>query len=72
MVYKKLPELSPPKFDGQLENWATFKSRSSSMINQNTHLSNSDKLQYLRSSLMGKAAKAIASLEMTDSNYEDP
>ena len=71
MVYKKLPELSTPKFDGQLENWATFQSRFSSMINQNTHLSNSDKLQYLQTSLIGKATRAIASLEMTDSNYEN-
>lgn len=70
-IYRRLPELNPPKFDGQLENGASFKSHFTSMISNNRHLQNSDKLQYLQSSLTGRAAKAIESLEITDADYED-
>lgn len=68
---RKLPDLNPPKFDGQLENWATFKSRFISMIDKNSGLSSSDKLDYLQSALSGKAARVIEALETTASSYQD-
>ncbi|XP_046426029.1 uncharacterized protein LOC124182593 [Neodiprion fabricii] len=55
--HKRLPQLNPPTFDGQLESWATFKTRFMSMINRNDDLSDSEKLEYLQSALTGKAAK---------------
>nr|XP_034194538.1 uncharacterized protein LOC117610817 [Osmia lignaria] len=67
----KLPEMRLPTFDGKIENWASYFESFSSMIDQNADLSLVQKLQYLRSTLTGKAAACIQSLSTTDSNYAD-
>ncbi|CAK9796123.1 hypothetical protein ANTPLA_LOCUS654 [Anthophora plagiata] len=65
----KLPEMRLPTFDGKIENWDSYFKSFSSMIDQNTDLTAFQKLQYLRSTLTGKAAACIESLSMADSNY---
>ncbi|CAK9826222.1 hypothetical protein ANTRET_LOCUS7949 [Anthophora retusa] len=67
----KLPEMRLPTFDGKIENWASYFESFSSMIDQNADLTPLHKLQYLRSTLTGKAAACIESLGMTDANYAD-
>ncbi|CAK9813847.1 hypothetical protein ANTPLA_LOCUS8190 [Anthophora plagiata] len=67
----RLPEMRLPTFDGSIENWASFFDIFSSMIDRNEDLTPVQKLQYLRSTLTGKAAACIQSLSTTDANYTD-
>ncbi|CAK9809288.1 hypothetical protein ANTQUA_LOCUS5973 [Anthophora quadrimaculata] len=67
----KLPEMRLPTFDGKIEDWASYFESFSSIIHQNADLTPLQKLQYLRSTLTGKAAACIGLLSMTDSNYAD-
>ncbi|XP_078052012.1 uncharacterized protein LOC144478153 [Augochlora pura] len=67
----KLPEMRLPTFDGTIENWASFFDIFTSMIDRNEDLTPVQKLQYLRSTLTGKAAACIQSLKTTDTNYQD-
>lgn len=55
----KLPEMRLPTFDGKIENWASYFESFCSMIDQNPDLTPVQKLQYLRSTLSGKAAACI-------------
>ncbi|XP_029054773.1 uncharacterized protein LOC114882061 [Osmia bicornis bicornis] len=65
----KLPEMRLPQFDGKIEKWASYFESFSSMIDQHADLTPVQKLQYLRSTLSGKAAACIESLGMTDADY---
>nr|XP_012153583.1 PREDICTED: uncharacterized protein LOC105664297 [Megachile rotundata] len=65
----KLPEMRLPVFDGTIEKWASFFDLFSSMIDRNEDLTPVQKLQYLRSTLTGKAAACIQALSTTDANY---
>ncbi|XP_076384620.1 uncharacterized protein LOC117224036 [Megalopta genalis] len=65
----KLPEMRLPTFDGTIENWSSFYDLFSSTIDRNENLTLVQKLQYLRSTLTGKAAACIKSLITTDVNY---
>lgn len=65
-----LPQISLPKFDGSVENWASFHDVFVSLIDKNLSLSSVQKLQYLRLSLSGRAANAIEALETIEGNYE--
>ncbi|XP_012136798.1 uncharacterized protein LOC105662011 [Megachile rotundata] len=58
-----------PTFDGKIEEWASYFDSFSSMIDQNTDLTLVQKLQYLRSTLTGRAAACIQCLSTTDANY---
>nr|XP_018895666.1 PREDICTED: uncharacterized protein LOC109029600 [Bemisia tabaci] len=66
----KLPTIRLPKFDGSIEQWASFYDLFTSLIDENPDLSRVTKLQYLRLSLSENAAKLIQYLETTDDNYE--
>nr|XP_012151864.1 PREDICTED: uncharacterized protein LOC105663969 [Megachile rotundata] len=67
----KLPEMRLPTFDGSIEEWSSFYDIFSAMIGRNEDLTPVQKLQYLRSTLIGKAAACIQSLSTTDANYND-
>lgn len=67
----KLPEMRLPTFDGTIENWSSFYDLFASMIDRNEDLTSVQKLQYLRSTLTGKAAACIQTLATTDANYND-
>ncbi|XP_037502495.1 uncharacterized protein LOC119376894 [Rhipicephalus sanguineus] len=66
----KLPKLEIGKFNGELRQWQGFWSQFDSTINSNHHLSNVDKFKYLNSYLTGKAAAAVAGLDLSEGNYE--
>lgn len=65
-----LPQISLPKFDGNMENWASFHDVFCSLIDQNPNLSCVQKLQYLRLSVVGRAAKALEAVETVKGNYD--
>ncbi|KOC60369.1 hypothetical protein WH47_08497 [Habropoda laboriosa] len=60
-----------PTFDGTIEHWSSFYDIFSSTIDRNDDLTLVQKLQYLRSTLTGKAAACIQSSSTTDVNYTD-
>jgi uncharacterized membrane protein YgcG len=65
----KFPDIKLPKFDGTLEEWTSFYETFSSVIDQNKILSPVQKFLYLRTSLVGQAARSIQLLDLTASNY---
>ncbi|XP_043587608.1 uncharacterized protein LOC122569959 [Bombus pyrosoma] len=65
----KLPEIQLSTFDGAIENWHSFYDAFSSMIDRSDRLTATQKFYYLRSSLTGKAARSIRSLNVTEINY---
>ncbi|XP_050598917.1 uncharacterized protein LOC126926590 [Bombus affinis] len=64
----ELPEIHLHTFDGTIENWHAFYDSFSSTIDQNERLTPVQKFHYLRSSLTGKAARSIQSLDITEIN----
>ncbi|XP_033298741.1 uncharacterized protein LOC117204925 [Bombus bifarius] len=64
-----VPEVRVPQFDGALENWTYFYDTFSSIVDRNESLTNVQKFQHLRSSITGRAAQSIQSLELTEANY---
>ncbi|XP_054709282.1 uncharacterized protein LOC129218988 [Uloborus diversus] len=62
----RLPEISLPKFNGKYEEWFLFKEQFNSIINSNSSLSDSQKLYYLNSSLIGRAKE----IETIDDTYQ--
>lgn len=65
----KLPRINLPEFNGEYENWQSFRDNFTVIIH-NTRIPTVQKLQYLRLSLKGIAAQLIESLEVTEGNYE--
>jgi hypothetical protein len=65
----KLPEMHLPTFDGTMENWQSFYDSFLSTIDRSEQLTPVQKFQYLRTSLTGKAARTIQSLDTTELNY---
>ena len=66
----KLPQASLPKFSGKFEDWLSFKDPFTSMIHDQDDLNNVEKLQYLKSAVIGEAANKIKNLAAIDGNYE--
>ncbi|XP_039310735.1 uncharacterized protein LOC120358921 [Solenopsis invicta] len=66
----KLPKLDLPKFTGKYDEWFPFFDTFNSLIHVNAALSNIQKLQYLRASVIGDASKIICALEISEANYE--
>lgn len=56
-------------FDGKLEHWLSFKAQFLALIDNHPTLSATQKLQYLRSALTGKAKELLKSIELTESSY---
>ena len=67
----KLPKLTLPKFRGEFTKWNTFWDSFQSAVHDNPEISKVDKFNYLNSVLKGPAARAIAGLTLTASNYEN-
>ncbi|KYN12751.1 hypothetical protein ALC57_15076 [Trachymyrmex cornetzi] len=66
----RLPKLDLPKFSGKYDEWCPFFDSFNSLIHINASLSDVQKLQYLRASLTGDAAKIISALEISEPNYQ--
>ncbi|KAF0154889.1 MAG: Pao retrotransposon peptidase domain-containing protein [Ignavibacteria bacterium] len=65
----KLPKLDFPKFSGNILKWKEFWDCFYGAIDQNTSLSEADKLNYLKTKLEGDGLAAISGLELTGDNY---
>ncbi|GBM25063.1 hypothetical protein AVEN_135839-1 [Araneus ventricosus] len=66
----KLPKLSLPTFTGNINEWITFKDLFNAAVNNNSSLSDSQRLTYLKLSLKYEAFKIIQSIPVSDSNYK--
>jgi hypothetical protein len=56
-------------FDGTVEEWESFYDTFISTIDRNEKLTSVQKYYYPRSSVTGKVARNIQSLDVTESNY---
>ena len=65
----KLPKLQLPTFTGSYTDWMGFFDLFKASVDSNTHLSNSEKLNYLKACVKGEAARLISSISITDANY---
>lgn len=66
----QLEPIKIPTFDGQYENWPTFSNLFETLIIKNVFLSNLERMQYLKSVLTDDAAQVIASLNISNENFE--
>ncbi|XP_077255218.1 uncharacterized protein LOC143893566 [Temnothorax americanus] len=65
----KLPEAPLPTFDGKFENWLSYKNAFHSMIGSQTDLTDIDKLNYLKSTLIDEAANKLKIFTIDGINY---
>lgn len=66
----KLPKLIIDKYDGEISAWQEFWNQYETAIHLNDALCKREKFTYLKSYLTGVAAKAVAGLTLSDSNYD--
>ncbi|CAK1597439.1 unnamed protein product [Parnassius mnemosyne] len=64
----KLPQLELPRYDGDIRQWPAFKNIFMASVD-GTDLPVVNKLQYLKSALIGEAAGLISSSLITEENY---
>ncbi|XP_066583799.1 uncharacterized protein [Prorops nasuta] len=65
----KLPEITLPVFNGKFEECLTFKNAFQGLIGSRTDVSDIDKLQYLKSALVGEAANKITIFSVSSTDY---
>ncbi|KAK0156893.1 hypothetical protein PV328_012153 [Microctonus aethiopoides] len=66
----KLPDIKLPTFSGKYIEWPAYRDLFTTLILQNTRLSNVEKLHYLRSSTEGEALKFISGYRMDGSSLK--
>jgi hypothetical protein len=66
----KLPRIYLPSFSGVYEEWPAFQDLFSSLVHNNSSLSQVQKLHYLKSTLTGEAESLLRHVQITDDNYE--
>ncbi|XP_036140647.1 uncharacterized protein LOC118644911 [Monomorium pharaonis] len=66
----RLPRLDTPKFNGSPEDWLDFKDLFHTMVLSRATLSPVEKLQYLKLSLIGPAARLLKNTPSTSGNFE--
>ena len=67
----KLPKLQLPLFDGNFLKWGEFNDAFTSAVDNNEHIDNVQKFQYLKAQLRGDAARTIEGLQVTNANYNE-
>ncbi|XP_037930819.1 uncharacterized protein LOC119665664 [Teleopsis dalmanni] len=65
----KLPPLNVPIFNGRYEEWCPFWELFDRLLQQNHNLVDVKRMQYLKGSLRGEAARLINHLTITANNY---
>ncbi|GBN57909.1 hypothetical protein AVEN_272855-1 [Araneus ventricosus] len=65
----KLPKLSLPSFNGNIQDWLSFSDHFKASVHNNENLTGSMKLQYLKGLLTGDASRVIQSITISDANY---
>ncbi|XP_053686351.1 uncharacterized protein LOC128735898 [Sabethes cyaneus] len=66
----RLPQITLPKFSGNIEEWISFRDLYTSLIHWQTDLPEVEKLHYLRSQLQGEALSVIEALPICSANYK--
>jgi len=66
-----LPKFELPNFSGELCEWPSFADLFLASVHGNAKLKNSQKLQYLKTSLKGEALTLIQAIPVTDANYDE-
>ncbi|KAI4493065.1 hypothetical protein M0802_009713 [Mischocyttarus mexicanus] len=64
------PCVEIPKFDGNLENWITYKDEFTALVGSRTDISEVEKTFYLRESLIGEAQYAIPPFSTKEDCYK--
>lgn len=64
-----MPQISLPKFGGDILEWPSFKDLFTALAIRNQHLSNVQRLQYLKTNLTGEAAHLLRDVLITDANF---
>ena len=65
----QLPAIKIPSFDGDFLNWFQFKDLFISVVKNKLHISNIQKLQYLKDALVGDAANVLDNIATTDAKF---
>ena len=65
----RLPIVELPKFDGNHNNWLSYKNAFTSMVDARTDIDDTVKFLYLRNSLLGDALRKIAIYDVRPENY---
>lgn len=68
--HTRLPRIDVPKFNGSLSDWLSFKDLFSSLILANPSLTSVEKLQYLKTSLVGCASHLLKNTTLTAENFQ--
>lgn len=68
--HARLPRIDIPKFNGTPSDWLSFKDLFSSLILANPTLSSVEKLQYLKTSLVGSASHLLKNTTLTSDNFQ--
>ena len=67
--YQRLPKLTLPNFDGDVQTWQTFWDSFESTVHQNSNLTDVERFSYLKSQLEGEVARTINGFALTHTNY---
>ncbi|XP_011264271.2 uncharacterized protein LOC105256226 [Camponotus floridanus] len=68
--HARLPRIDIPKFNGSPADWLSFKDLFSSLILANPTLTAVEKLQYLKTSLIGSASHLLKNTTLTADNFQ--
>ena len=66
----KMSRIQIPTFYGKVVEWLSFRNILVSIVHNNVHLTNLDKLHYLHGVFRGQATQVIQALEITEQNYD--
>jgi len=66
----RLTWINLPKFDDTLSEWLPFKDLFNSLVTANSTLSAVEKLQYLKTSIIGSAAHFLSNMALTADNFQ--
>ncbi|XP_029673052.1 uncharacterized protein LOC115241431 [Formica exsecta] len=65
-----LPPIKLPPFDGNYDEWEQFRDRFTTLIRNNTELTDFARMHFLSSCLKGSALECIANISITAANFE--
>jgi len=66
----RLPRIDLPKFNGTLSDWLSFKDLFTSLVVSNPASTSVEKLQYLKTSVVGSAAHLLKNTTLTADNFQ--
>jgi len=66
----RLPPITLPTFDGNIQEWASFFDCFKAMVHNEDTYPAAQKFSYLRSTLTGAALDVVRAIPMTEANYE--